>query len=1113
MKNKIILITSIILLIIFSFNVFAYENTKEFRDGDFRIRYDTSDTTLEFENGWFAFDNIITVDSDSSLPGNTSCVPAVRLGGNWYRFNSTYFSHVEVVDSGNYFEYIQYFKHPIVGNFTRRLFITQSEDMYILIQDQWIPTTNSYDNSYMYGTCLDFKNIEHTKLYDGKGLDVVGAYTSADNYKADDFTMYASISPWNVYAKVLNGGTVEYRVDSTYPTTFTHYNLNENGAMVFERHLLDLFYDYTRNYIYFGGTSLTSEDRLEQTIFLSVNSHDPALSPYYVERQESRKPEEFLKFGGGKIGGYDSIAGYSYNLLSLATYGAKFSSLYWNTPRQDESYGYLIDRDLYKQSLYVLRKLVDDGEEFKTKYHYIPDQNANPNVNGTPNEHFQMYDLASTALYSVVAQQTLQKSHGSYSLNADSETEGLLNDVVDEIYDIVMDNEYSLAEWGNYSWFMHSWDDSIKFTAWDGVNAPTSVAGHVISTSSSSLHATDGTNSRKVDFNVSDGTYGYVRKSFGAEDITNFDYFNFDLYINDTVYLGSNDFDVRFQIYDSGADYGQWNIRDKIEGGENHFSIDLDNADSYSGVLDLNAITEVRLIFYDSNNGDYSVYLDDFRTSPKWLQRSYVLNTHAEWLLTLWKMHEYGYYVDEDIMYDATNALIHYLPAFESEPVDMGGFGSFYTYRHWMDEEPFNGAIGNETDDVNSFARYHYFSTFVLANLIDTINKVDPDYDTSVIDDSLERACTWTLYYDTTGETSNANTRYICAFINLDVESSSATADAHFDNLINDPVPMYGEDIALTRTNVDFDQAYAYLIQKVPSTTVITASVYAKPETSDYWTLPVRTRGLFTYVDKDQLIGMTGDKYYDLNFYEVTGGIEASFDARNYGSSTSMQWWNVKIPSDGSTSKQRITQTDIPIEDIDVIDDELILDFNDTEICANKRVYADVFCNGDQSYDVTPSEPNVWESFDYEGVTIQVKGIDADGVCGFEQIRMKTTIDELVCYEIEEDIDNPVGDGGVSDPEGDGQPSGDVFESLDTIVEGFGLEGSSTKLLFAMIFIGIFLVAGAKYGGVTGAVLMGVLGIVGFSAMGYIPLWITVLIIVITAIVFSYTISKIFVSE
>lgn len=1088
---------------LFASSVMAAEVTHTFRDGDWRLRYDESDTTLEFENGWFAFNDIIVVDSEVDDPTG-ECVPAVRLDGQWYRFNTSTFVDATAVDAGSYFQYTQRYYSPDVGNFTRRLFVTQDSDMYILIQDEWIPATDTYDNSYFYGTCLDFKNIEHTKIYDGKGEGITGAYTTADNYKADDYTMYASISPWNVYGKVLNTGTIEYNVDSTYPTTFDQYELNDEGSMLFKKHVLGLFYDYSRNYMYYGGTSLTDSKRIQQSFMIAINSHDPALSPYFVDRQETRLPQEFMKFEGGKIGGYDSVAGYSYNLLSLATYGAKFTGLYWNTPKQNEDYGYLIDRDLYRQSLYSLRQYVDEGEEFKTKYHYTPDQNGNPNQNGTPNDHYQMYDMASLGLYTVVSQQQLQKSFGDYSLNADPYTEGVLDEVAEHIYDTVYNSEYSTADWGNYTWFMHSWKNIDKFTAWDGADAPTSTAGDVITTSSSSLHTTDGTNSRKIDVNASGAAgYAYARKSFGAENISEFDYFEFDLYINDTDYLASADDRVRFQIYDSASDYGQWNLRTELEDGQNHFSIDLDNADTYSGTLDLDDVTEVRIIVYDDDAGDFSFYVDDFRTSPKWLQRSYVLNTHAEWLLTLWKMKEYGYTIDETLLYDATDALIHYLPAFETEPVDMGGFGSFYAYRVWLDELPFNGTVGN--DSVTTFARYHYFSTFVLANLVDVINKVDPDYDTTVIDDSLERACTWTLYYDDSGETSNANTRYICAFINLDVEESAATADAHFDNLINDPAPMYGEDIALTRTMVDFDEGYSYLIQKVPSTTVIAAAVYARPDGEDYWTLPIRTRGMYEYVDEDQFLGLTGDPFYNLEIYEESGGLEFDFDARNYGYSTSMQWWDVQIPSDGSSSKQKVDESELPIDNIDVEDDELVITFDDNETCTNKRVYADIYCNGDQSYDVTPSQPNVWQTFSYEGVTIYVKGVDEDGLCGFEEIRTRTSIDVDVCYAVEEDTSNPVGDGGESDPDGSGgQQPDDVFESFDQILDqGFGISSSSSKMFFALVMMGVFLAAGAKFAGSIGTVFMGILGLICFSVMGWFPLWIAVLVIVVVTIVFG----------
>jgi hypothetical protein len=69
---------------------------------------------------------------------------------------------------------------------------------------------------------------------------------------------------------------------------------------------------------------------------------------------------------------------------------------------------------------------------------------------------------------------------------------------------------------------------------------------------------------------------------------------------------------------------------------------------------------------------------------------------------------------------------------------------------------------------------------------------------------------------------------------------------------------------------------------------------------------------------------------------------------------------------------------------------------------------------------------------------------------------------------------------------------------------------SNYGLIFALLITSIMIVAGAKFGGVIGGCIMALFSIIVFAIMGWIPMWVVLLIIVATALAFAYFMSGIF---
>jgi len=274
-----------IFIILMSSLCLATMQTYSIRDGDVKIYYNDSGSDLYILNGLYDDEIFIEIDSDRDIAGG-NCIPAVRLDTTWYTWNETYLTDVTVYNTTDYsyFEYRQLYEHPNVGNFTRSLFVSADDDTYILVQDKWEPIGDVYDNSYMYGTCYDFINKNPNKVWDYS----LESFVTADAKILSDWTTWDDVAPYNFYGKTILNGTIRYHKNETYPTIFDQYSTQTQGGLIFRKSGDD--YGYARTYMYPSNPTILNGTVITQSTLLGINSDNPKLSGYYVNRQVSRNP-------------------------------------------------------------------------------------------------------------------------------------------------------------------------------------------------------------------------------------------------------------------------------------------------------------------------------------------------------------------------------------------------------------------------------------------------------------------------------------------------------------------------------------------------------------------------------------------------------------------------------------------------------------------------------------------------------------------------------------------------------------------------------------------------------------------------------------------------------
>jgi len=579
-------------------------------------------------------------------------------------------------------------------------------------------------------------------------------------------------------------------------------------------------------------------------------------------------------------------------------------------------------------SLAKLRQYLDNGSDFKTQYHYIPDENGNPNVNGIPGEHWQMFDIATIGIYSTVAQMSADKSFGEIFKNYDSEAVSTIEPVVSFIHDFLPNMTINNS---GYTWFQHSMNETQS-----------------------------------------------------------------------------------------------------IDGS---------------------------------------------------LQRSYVLNTHVSGTLALWKMDQAGYEVNSTLESESLSALEALLPQYELD-LEGTGISHQYSYRRWFNETPFNGTVDNST----SFTSYHYYTSFLLGNLIDTINIVDSTHDTTNLETSLNQSCYWTLDIDATGTTSNANTRYICSFI---VGDSYDTINTYYQAFIDNPVAPYGEDIGLMRTNVDFEKAYIGTLHKVPTKNTIVASQYAN--TYDENALHVDSIGFYKFLtNTGNIAGMRGHQYRDFDISSNSGGAEIDFYSDNADNVVIHKWWEVQEVTNANII---LESTEFTIDSITKSGTKTIINIDDS-VCNTKQIKIDPYCNGDFYYDITPSQKDTWESYEHDGITYDIKTTSSSCDINTVEITSSSGSDSCLTLEIDENIPTP-----------DGSGVKDIFQALRDVLGATGFKSEGSLIFFSLLVIMFLMIVGAKYGGIVGAIFMAVLGFLCFVVIGWIPIWISIILIILVAVIVAKIVS------
>ena len=81
---------------------------------------------------------------------------------------------------------------------------------------------------------------------------------------------------------------------------------------------------------------------------------------------------------------------------------------------------------------------------------------------------------------------------------------------------------------------------------------------------------------------------------------------------------------------------------------------------------------------------------------------------------------------------------------------------------------------------------------------------------------------------------------------------------------------------------------------------------------------------------------------------------------------------------------------------------------------------------------------------------------------------------------------------------------GDIItDTLFSSLDGFGIKSPASRFAIAVVIIILAMGFGASYGGMVGSVVGGILGLFLMGFLGFIPLWVTVLVTVITGLLFA----------
>ena len=112
--------------------------------------------------------------------------------------------------------------------------------------------------------------------------------------------------------------------------------------------------------------------------------------------------------------------------------------------------------------------------------------------------------------------------------------------------------------------------------------------------------------------------------------------------------------------------------------------------------------------------------------------------------------------------------------------------------------------------------------------------------------------------------------------------------------------------------------------------------------------------------------------------------------------------------------------------------------------------------------------------------------------------------------DIEEDIRfDMLKDSVITEPGSDYNPVDSDQLSIGELLFG-NVYQAKWLLLIALFLVGFFIVVGSKFAGFTGAGLLGGLSTIAFTVIGWIPIWVTVLVIIMSAIAFGSKVSGLF---